>query len=200
MKSLFRHKILISICLVCIFSHCKDNPTENKEYVVPSNFMPEGNSIDGWVPNLETGNWLEIESTVELEFFLGEQSIQAATVIEHNFIRAAKQVYDGRIAGANETLEVRIFDFEFSNQSEGFYHNKAIIPSKYDFLDTQICETGRISITGSDNIITIDFYYDKWYAWISINGRWGAYEAKQIAIQFTAQIYENMLRLYPVDY
>jgi len=191
----------IPLLLTLLLINCKDNPTENKARLIPSFFLLESNEVEGWTRSLELGNFIEAENAEGLaEIFRNEpnQKQLTETFMAFHFVRGVKQIYDGRIGGATETLALRIFDMKMINHAQALFYDKVIKPPSFDFLDT-IGDEGRISVSSSDNNISIDFYYDKWYVWIFIRGRWGAMEAKIIALKFAEKVSQKLRQYYPVN-
>lgn len=189
-------------CLFLLFSlpflACDEDPTE-PELLVPAAFLPENNEINGWNRNYEVGNFLEAENTDGLvQLFAGEsnQKQLAETFIAHYFVRGVKQVYEGKIKNAPEYLEIRIFDQETPTHAQNLFHDKTIKPANFSYLN-EIGDEGRIAIATSEFVVTVDFYYEKWYCWFQINGRWGASEARQVALNFADLIYSKLLQYYP---
>jgi hypothetical protein len=191
--------VLIPLLILTLFSPgCEEDPTE-PDQLVPAAFLPENNEISGWIRNFEVGNFIEAENTDGLvELFEGEanQKQLAETFIAHYFTRGVKQVYQGNIKGATEYLEIRLFDQETPTHAQELFHDKKIKPASFSYLD-EIGDEGRIAITTSESIVTVDFYYEKWYGWFSISGRWGASEARQVALNFADLIYSKLLQYYP---
>lgn len=195
------HSIFAGLLIfMTFFLACEEDPVE-PEQLLPAAFLPENNEIEGWTRNFEVGNFYEAENTDQLVQMLEgdpNQKQLAETLIKHYFLRGVKQVYEGRIKGAVEYLEVRIFDQQTPAHAQNFFHDKIIKPVNFDYVD-KIGDEGRITITTSAFIVTVDFYYEKWYCWFSISGQWGALEAKLVALDFADLIYTKLLQYYPKD-
>ncbi|MCI0513593.1 hypothetical protein L0128_10310 [candidate division KSB1 bacterium] len=196
-----RRGLLLILMLMLGGLSCKDNPTDLRARMIPSVFFPGDNVIAGWERSLAADHFIEAEDTNGLLEILKsekQQKLIAETLIAYHYLRGAKQVYEGKIKGATETLELRIFDLEFPNQAQGYFYDKGVMPAAYDFLQT-VGDEGRISISSAASNIVIDFYYDKWYTWIYISGRWSAYDAKNVALRFAEKVFDKMLELYPIQ-
>ena len=191
-------KYLIALLIILAGLSCDDNPLD-REKVVPSLFLPESDEIAGWERSLQTGHAVEAENAEQLAELLksdDRQKVLQEVLLSFNFIRGIKQVYEGKIKSASETIEIRIFDLKLPKQAQGYFYHKDIKPSKYDYLDN-LGNEARITLISAESNVQIDFYYEKWYAWLYIRGRWSASDAQNIAFIFGQKIYEKMRLYYP---
>lgn len=199
---LIRLKNMIKFCIplffILITISCEDNPLDRNK-VVPSMFLPESNDISGWERSYQAGHAVEAENAEQLtELLKGDdrQKLLHEILMSMDFNRGVKQVYEGKIKSATETLEIRIFDLKFAKQAQGYFYHKDIKPVKYDYLDN-LGEEARITLISAESNVQIDFYYEKWYAWLYVRGRWSASDAQNIAYIFGQKIYEKMRLYYP---
>lgn len=191
-------KFCIPLFFILITISCEDNPLDRNK-VVPSMFLPESNDISGWERSYQAGHAVEAENAEQLtELLKGDdrQKLFHEILMSMDFNRGVKQVYEGKIKSATETLEIRIFDLKFAKQAQGYFYHKDIKPVKYDYLDN-LGEEARITLISAESNVQIDFYYEKWYAWLYVRGRWSASDAQNIAYIFGQKIYEKMRLYYP---
>jgi hypothetical protein len=201
-KNLAKYTIifLFGLLLILLSISCEDNSL-NREKVVPSLFLPESNEIAGWERSYQIGHAVEAENEEQLGELLksdDRQKLLKEILLSFDFKRGIKQVYEGKIKSATETIEIRIFDLKFAKQAQGYFYHKDIKPAKYDYLDN-LGDEARITLISAESNVQIDFYYDKWYAWIYIRGRWSASDAQNIAFIFGEKIFQKMLEYYPVN-
>ncbi|MBN1352635.1 hypothetical protein JXJ21_24825 [candidate division KSB1 bacterium] len=188
-------KRIFSLCLILVSlstQGCKDNPTENKENLEPIDFLPVNYDIEGWTKSLAENDYIYATSSKQLEQIVGADY---DIYVKYKFQKGVKQIYEGKIGGADETLEVRIFDQLSMEYSQDLYHDKKIAPTTtYSILPNTGDEARIQRIIESGTLI--DFYYDKFYVWISISGRWGETEARAVARVFAIEISDKIRQLY----
>lgn len=192
--------LLFILFVIFLFISCEDDSLD-REKVVPSLFLPESNEIGGWERSYQTGHAVEAENEEQLSELLksdDRQKLLKEILMSLDFKRGIKQVYEGKIKSATETIEIRIFDLKYAKQAQGYFYHKDIKPQKYDYLDN-LGDEARISLISAENNVQIDFYYDKWYAWLYIRGRWSPSDAQNIAFIFSQKIFEKMLLYYPIN-
>lgn len=197
-KNVMKYCLYFLITLLFLSLSCDDNPLD-RDKVVPSLFLPESDEITGWEKSLQTGHAVEAENAEQLtELLKGDdrQKLLKEILLTFDFNRGIKQVYEGKIKSATEMLEIRIFDLKLPKQAQGYFYHKDIKPSKYDYLDN-LGDEARISLISAESNVQIDFYYEKWYAWLYIRGRWSPGDAQNIAFIFGQKIYQKMRLYYP---
>ncbi|MCK5739089.1 hypothetical protein KAH55_07905 [bacterium] len=190
--------LLLFLILIVVGSSC-DDPMSSKDKLLPIDFLPQSGDIPGWNRSLDTGSRIEAESAQTLNALVdGDKKIGNAAYA-HSFVRALKQVFDGRISTADEKLEVRIYDFETRDNAAGYYTDEDVVPSGHDVLRPILGDDSRINITTSQYLTVVELYYEKWYVYIYIKGTWGPGAARTTAINFAAEIAANLERHYPRD-
>lgn len=185
--------VFLCIAFVLVVNGCKDNPTQNKEKLEPFDFLPNNFDIEGWTKALGEGDYVDARDSETLAEIVGEN---CEVYMSHKFQKGVKQIYEGKIDGANEVLEVRIFDQLSIEHAQKLYHDKKIAPGLNYSLWPDIGNEARIQQIPEDSGTLIDFYYDKFYVRIYISGRWGETEARAVARFFAVDISDKITKIY----
>ena len=196
--NILRILVLMIVVVVIGGSSC-DDPLSSKDKLLPIDFLPQDGDIPGWNRSLDSGSRIEAESAQALLILVNGDRKLGNTAYDHYFVRAIKQIFDGRISSADEKLEVRIYDFETRDNAAGYYTDEDVVPTRYDILRPILGDGSRISISTSEYRTVVELYYEKWYVYIFIKGTWGPSAARSIAIDFAEEITNNLERFYPRD-
>lgn len=179
------------LAVIITIPGCKDNPTESKEKLEPIDFLAGDHEIEGWTRSLAERDFIDVRNSENLSEIVGELY---EIYVKYKFQKAVKQIYEGEVGGASETLELRIFDQTSLDNAQKLFHHKSIEPNILNYIMwPNIGDEARL-LSNGDTIF--DFYYDKFYVWISISNRWDSSEAKNIAIIFATTVYHKIKKLY----
>lgn len=154
---------ILSIYILLLFSSlifCSKEKVTNPKAVTPEDLLTRDNEISGWI---RTGDHWTASSDGELSSHINGEAV---VYTSRGFVEGAMQVYEGKVLGNTETVELRIFNQgTMTNAKSVFEEIVRLMSSPMDW-DNGVGEEAKIERVGM--VQKIVFYESKYYVDLSI--------------------------------
>jgi hypothetical protein len=108
-------RTLFILFIMTMSFFCTKKQGTNPIIVVPEDLLPKNNEISGWQ---RTGQFWSASTSGDLTTYINGEAV---IYINHGFVEAAKQDYEGTILSNIVTIEVRVFDQETNENAKSLY-------------------------------------------------------------------------------